>query len=702
MGGCFSSDSENKKVPLQVKGCTDTFWLVVFILFALGMAVIAVFSFVYGNPLRLINGYDSFGNTCGVKNNIKYNNFPLSGRDTSEEKYLFFLDAGELTQSLKICVKRCPKQTLNTTQDLYDYYKSHIHKGVEYSGHRYCRYDFNYELLASSSRNTYTSSLGPCAVLPVYKGRSILNRCVPTESAGIAKVQQFYQLLNNLDLVKQILQDFYKSWHYILGISSSAVIFSVILICLMHCLTQIVSWIICIFVAIASIVITVVLWKAYFDVKSTVDALKDANYLETILKNETAIFVLAIVATVVMITILILVFIIKDKIKGLAALFEEAGKCMLQLPGLVCPPFWAFICLLLYIAFWMTVVICLASANYPFQKPIVPLEEAKTSTFSNMTDLVPQNQTADDYRSLFKVEYVESRVLKYMTIYYLVALIWVSEFIFACSQMAIAGAVAYWYFKIPTDSPVSKASCKLVKFHLGSVAKGSLLITLFKIPRLILTYLYAKMKAKKGESGCAECGLKCCICCFYLLEKFIRYLNHNAYTVIAIESLNFCPAAGVAWNSMASNALQVATINGIGDFILFLGKLAVAAVCGIIAILVLKNQEEIQQYIIVAVFISLVAFFIAHIILSLYEMVVDTLFLCVCEDKNINGLSGRWKESNLAHLLGEEPARNGESADQVEAPMQQVEMAPITSQPFHHVDETPAQKLPFHHYPTDE
>lgn len=79
-------------------------------------------------------------------------------------------------------------------------------------------------------------------------------------------------------------------------------------------------------------------------------------------------------------------------------------------------------------------------------------------------------------------------------------------------------------------------------------------------------------------------------------------------------------------------------------------------------------------------------------------MVVDTLFLCVCEDKNINGLSGRWKESNLAHLLGEEPARmNGHEVDQVEAPMQQVEMAPITRQPFHYSEDAPAPKLPFHH-----
>lgn len=56
-----------------------------------------------------------------------------------------------------------------------------------------------------------------------------------------------------------------------------------------------------------------------------------------------------------------------------------------------------------------------------------------------------------------------------------------------------------------------------------------------------------KRGSDKG-SECAACGLKCCICCFWFLEKFIRYLNHNAYTVIAIESVNFCPAAGIVSN----------------------------------------------------------------------------------------------------------------------------------------------------------
>lgn len=148
-----------------------------------------------------------------------------------------------------------------------------------------------------------------------------------------------------------------------------------------------------------------------------------------------------------------------------------------------------------------------------------------------------------------------------------------------------------------SQSPVLYSIGKLIKYHLGSVAKGSFLITLFKIPRLILTFLHAKLvyyflniclnhmfiymlhvirklfirtykiaqrlfncigvfpivqvtwytyrltaRAEKG-SECAKCGLKCGICCFYCLEKFIRYLNHNAYTIITIERVHFCKAA---------------------------------------------------------------------------------------------------------------------------------------------------------------
>uniref|UniRef100_A0A182U3T8 Choline transporter-like protein n=1 Tax=Anopheles melas TaxID=34690 RepID=A0A182U3T8_9DIPT len=675
--GCFESKPDQQVQPVTVRSPTDIFWLVLYVVFWIALIVIAVFSFIYGNPLRIINGYDSFGNTCGVRSNDKFSNFPLSGMNTEDKPYLFFLDIKELRHTLKICVKECPQRELLNAAELYRYYEDRKTK--------LCRYDFNMSMLQTQEANQgskYFDFNGPCPPFPVYQSAPVLHRCIPTGvNAPLQQVKKMYALINSWEATQQVFSDLYKAWPTIVLICALSLVFSIVMIALLHWLATIVSWLICIIVVVVSVGITGVLWWSYYKAKHTLDTDQQLSYLEELVRNEATIYVLAIAATCIMIILLVVIYYLREKLTGLAALFEEAGKCMLQLPGLAGPPLLAFLALSVFLAFWVVVVVCLATANYPGVKPLLPLAQLEDSaSIANDPKLKPELAGKNDtsFKSFKLVEYHDVNVLRHMLWIYIIGLIWTSEFIFACQQLAIAGAVAFWYFRKPTDSPVLLAIAKLVKYHLGSVAKGSLIITIFKIPRLILTYLYAKLKRHQQEgSECASCCLRCCICSFWLLEKFIRYLNHNAYTVIAIEGVNFCPAAKIAWNALVTNALQVATINGIGDFVLFLGKLAVASICGLISILLLRDNPDLHFYMAPVIIITVFAFFIAHIILSLYEMVVDTLFLCVCEDRTINGNSGRWKESNLARLLGEAPEE-----DAVEAPMQEVQLTPITKQPF--------------------
>lgn len=49
-----------------------------------------------------------------------------------------------------------------------------------------------------------------------------------------------------------------------------------------------------------------------------------------------------------------------------------------------------------------------------------------------------------------------------------------------------------------------------------------------------------------------------------------------------------------AFTTIVNNALRVAAINSIGDFVLFLGKIGVAAATGAIAIVWLKVSYYIQ------------------------------------------------------------------------------------------------------------
>ncbi|CAD7003889.1 CTL-like protein 1 [Ceratitis capitata] len=671
MGCAESKDGEEPQENRpKYRTCTDTFWLAIFILFWLFLIVIAIFSFVYGNPLRVINGYDSFGNTCGVKRNEKFSTIPNSGMNTIDKPQLFYFDYKNPRQSIKICVKECPSRNINSKTDLHKYYMD--------TGTNLCRYDFNMDsLLDTNNKNIdeYFNFLGPCPKLPIYEESPVLHRCMPKGR----NATELYNLLNSWDVAQQFLGDIYSTWHIIAIICGISLLISIALVTLMHWMSRIISWLICVLVIVASLALTAALWYAYYSIRNKSRLNAQYSMLEEFIRNEDAVYILAILATITLIVLVVIIYFLKNKLSGLSALFEEAGVCMMNLPGLIIAPLLAFAVLAVFLAFWVLVVICIVTASAPGQSPIAPFDNTASQQLPPPAGLAPPKNTSEiNFRTILRVEYTDAKAIRSMFWIYVIGLIWTTEFIFACQQFALAAAVAFWYFQKPTSTPTTYAIGKLLKYHLGTVAKGSFVITVFKIPRLILTYLYAKFKkgADKG-SECADCCLKCCICGFWLLEKFIRFLNHNAYTVVAIESINFCPAAGIAWNAMATNALQVATINSVGDFILFLGKVIVAALSGLIGIFVLKDRPGLNFYMAPVIIIIIFSFFIAHIILTLFEMVVDTLFLCVCEDKTINGRGGRWAQSNLAKLVGEEPLQPGE-----EPPIQVVEMMPINKEPF--------------------
>ncbi|XP_001604227.1 CTL-like protein 1 [Nasonia vitripennis] len=654
MSCCLGADDDEEQQRSEtprVRGCTDIFWLCLFITFWFLMILIAAFAFVYGSPIRLINGYDSFGNTCGV-NNSKFGAMELSGQDNSDKPYLFFLDVSKVRQSLKICVKKCPERTLNSMVDVCNFYKetgSQLCHDKPGSGFSACKDMRNFNNL---------NRTGSCPVFPVYESKSILNRCIPTGLTEVTKsiASNLYGLLNSWDVIEQVLGDLYKTWREILALSFLSFVLSLFMIAIFHLLASVVTWIVMTLVIVACTAGTGLLWWTYIDIKRNLDGLKPHELLEESVRNEKAFLTLAIIATVITIILFFLICFIRKRISFMAALFRESAKCLADLPGLFFQPLLTFFALLVFFTFWITVILCLATANYPSTKSVNSIDTLNLNASITGKPLDDKQKPLDipltDYKTFTIVEYADSTWIKYMWWVYIIGLIWISEFITACQTMVISGAVAHWYFrgKNASASPVCSSMGTLVTYHLGSVACGSLLITVFKIPRLILTYLHAKFEKTKETSPCSQCGLKCCICCFYCLDKFIRFMNHNAYTVIAIEGTHFCNAARIAFNTIVTNAVQVAVINGVGDFVLFLGKCFVTAATGSIGLLFMRQDPRLHFYAVPIFFTCLFAFFISHCVISLYETVIDTLFLCVCEDKNLNGDNGKWRQSALAQL----------------------------------------------------
>lgn len=70
-----SNDKSELTGPLDKRSVRDIPWLLLFVIFWAGMFAIGGFSYMHGQPLRLIYGQDSFGNICGQ---VRLSCFPPS------------------------------------------------------------------------------------------------------------------------------------------------------------------------------------------------------------------------------------------------------------------------------------------------------------------------------------------------------------------------------------------------------------------------------------------------------------------------------------------------------------------------------------------------------------------------------------------------------------------------------------------------
>ncbi|XP_052032460.1 choline transporter-like protein 1 isoform X4 [Apodemus sylvaticus] len=613
MGCCSSASaaqsSKREWKPLEDRSCTDIPWLLLFVLFCIGMGFICGFSVATGAAARLVSGYDSYGNICGQRN-AKLEAIPNSGLDHTHRKYVFFLDPCNLDlinrkiKSIALCVAACPRQELKTLSD--------VQKFAEINGSALCSYNIK------PSEYTLTSkSSGFCPKLPVPASAPIpfFHRCAPVNISCYAKfAEALITFVSDNSVLHRLISGVMTSKEIILGLCLLSLVLSMILMVIIRYISRVLVWILTILVILGSLGGTGVLWWLYAKQRRSPKETVIPEQLQIAEDNLRALLIYAISATVFTVILFLIMLVMRKRVALTIALFHVAGKVFIHLPLLVFQPFWTFFALVLFWAYWIM-----------------------TLLFLGTTGSAVQNEQGF-------VEYKISGPLQYMWWYHVVGLIWISEFILACQQMTVAGAVVTYYFtrdkrNLPF-TPILASVNRLIRYHLGTVAKGSFIITLVKIPRMILMYIHSQLKGK--ENACARCMLKSCICCLWCLEKCLSYLNQNAYTATAINSTNFCTSAKDAFVILVENALRVAAINTVGDFMLFLGKVLIVCSTGLAGIMLLNYQQDYTVWVLPLIIVCLFAFLVAHCFLSIYEMVVDVLFLCFAIDTKYNdGSPGR-------------------------------------------------------------
>jgi len=678
----FEHDPNFNGPITQGRKCRDVLCLLFFVVFWGVWIIGAYLAFSDGcpdncnTPLRLVYGYDSAGQMCG-------------GANHPDRKRMWIGLPYKITTS-RVCMATCPETT----------------------GAQICVTE---QMMIKENPSTLDKlrtcfAFDPPCCYTSYKTTETLFKCVPyanvslTSAAGMLPGNTSNDQWNSAvsfaenpsgafgTAVGQMVQ----YWVVILGSVIVALILGFVWLLFLRLFVGVMVWVTVVGFLLLLIACTVLAWEkaGVIDLSSTPAGDQSANNPTTgVALDETTAKIIAAVFSVVTGLYLLLFCIFLQRIRIAVQIIKEAAKAMAAVPFTVLYPLVTFVSLVCLLIWWVAVMLFLASAGefdpktmtfvYPSTdqciidvqalgtadgniifdadaKALCSIYKGKSATAylawqdgARATDNGNSTGLVDTYKTMLPVQ-LNGDTYNFFLLYHVFGGLWTYAFVIYFSYLTLAGTVAAWYWakdkKKLGNFPVLDSMKRVIKYHLGSVAFGSFIIAVVRMIRLMFNYMMRRMQRFKDNPVVKVfiCVVNCCLKC---LERFINFINKNAYIMIAIHGKAFCPSAKDAFMLLMRNILRVAAINVIGDVMLFIGKLFVMFGT-LLASWAYFNAIKDDPTLLPAAFrpsgpidtmpifplimCGIVGFIIGNAFMSVFEVAIDTIFLSFCEDLERN------------------------------------------------------------------
>ncbi|XP_053448494.1 choline transporter-like protein 5 isoform X2 [Nycticebus coucang] len=662
------------KGPVANRSCTDVLCCVVFVLVIVGYILLGLVAWVHGDPRRVAYPTDSQGHFCGQK-----------GTPNENKTILFYFNLLSCTNpsvmitlqcpTTQICVSKCPEKFL-TYMEMQVLYKKDKSFWEDYRP--FCKTD------AEPVKSLPQLILDDDCPAAVFPSKPFLQRCFPDFSftngslsignqilfedgngriRSVAElkdaVKQMNEILNAKELGLKVFQDYSTTWYWILIGLIIAMVLSWIILILMRYMVGLLFWI---FTFGVLGLIGYGIWHCY---KEYDNLQKQPNPALTIydIGIQTDItmyfqlkqtwFTLMIALSIIEAIVILLLISLRNRIRVAIFLLKEGSKAIGYIPSTLIYPLLTFTLLSICISYWVVMAIFLATSGIPVYKVVDPEGHCqhenetcdpdifKTSDIAKACPGALCNFVSYGGKSLYH------RYIPTFHAYNLFVLLWLTNFVIALGQCSLAGAFAtyYWAMNKPKDippHPLFTAFGRAIRYHTGSLAFGSLILATIQIFKMFLEYLDRRLK--HAHNKFFKFLQRCLKCCFWCLDKVVKFLNKNAYIMIAVYGKNFCMSTRDAFNLLMRNILKVAVTDEVTFFVLFLGKILVAGSIGVLGFLfftqrmpmIVEGPRSLNYYWVPLLTVVLGSYLIAHGFFSVYAMCVETIFVCFCEDLERN------------------------------------------------------------------
>lgn len=217
--------------------------------------------------------------------------------------------------------------------------------------------------------------------------------------------------------------------------------------------------------------------------------------------------------------------------------------------------------------------------------------------------------------------------------------LWNSAFTVALGQMLVAMCVGMWFFtQNRGQSSVLKPAVRtVIRYHLGSVALGSLVVASVRGIRYVLAYFEKQANSQKNRV--MACVLKCMQCFMWCFEKMIRFLNKNAYIQIALLGNGFCTSAKTAFFLILRNAARFGTLATLSGVIHCIGVGCIMSATLVGGYFLSREMHPDIEPFIPMICYGSVGMIIARLNMNVFGMAVDTSLQCflAVEEMGVGG-----------------------------------------------------------------
>lgn len=603
------------------RGCTNIPFLILFFIFWGAFTALAVVAFKQGDLNRLIYGTDYLGNVCGHGTPI---NVSASVSDNWEaRKYLFYPIAFDpftarfnIRDSLKlgVCVTVCPASRGAPVERYGPILSEDLAPAWWYQG--------LFETYPKFNRCVPRFWTYDCKDQPNPK------ECEANRNAT-GTVRLFDQLMDVQSVAMRGFTELKENWWIVLACCGIAIIISFLWLLILRRLVKPVVVITMVLVFL----LLVVIGYFFFHCKQQVEKRDpDSDSIKWYLALAIIMWILAFIYTCVVI------FLCKD-IMVACDIIEEASKIPIQMPTmtLVPPVLGLWVLPFIFFAVFMAANIYTSASVLSVNVPIVKFSPANGSTIYNTTSIIPTRQ--------YQVENWRT----YAHIANVFMFLWSVGLIHAIGYMTIAFCAVFWYWSHPgdekeTDHGVLAALGLTFKNHLGTLCLGSLIIAIIQTIRFCILVFEKRFEALQKRTDAIKFLVYCANCCLAYLERFVKFINKNAYIVTCMTGESFLSAAKHALELLMHNALSVGAVTIIGEYVMIVGKIlitvAVTACCYGICTGTDRGSQAVGDstagFVLVMITVAILAYFIACIFLNVFGVCIDVVLLSYCYDLEAN------------------------------------------------------------------